>query len=56
MNFIRTTDESTKKKLVEAGFQIISYDGNATVFLNDANKILNFDKLQNAVFTNKLLV
>lgn len=57
-NFIRTTDDETKKLLLEEGFKLFTDDGNCATFINETNK-LNFTngvdktKLQ---FTNMLCI
>lgn len=57
-NFIRTTDEDTKRILFEEGFKLLSDDGVCSTFINETNK-LNFatgidkSKLQ---YTNMLCI
>lgn len=55
-NFIRTTDANVAEYLKKLGYQVLSYTNNATVFLNDTNKALNFEKLKDTAYTNKLYV
>ena len=52
-NFIRTSDEETKEKLLSEGFQLVSQDGDVTTFLN--NHSLTFDNTNNKIqYTNML--
>lgn len=51
--FIKTTDEETKKKLIEEGFQLVSSDSSGWTFLNDA-KIVFEDKQIRVIHTNAL--
>ena len=50
-NFIRTSDKSTKNKLLDEGFTLLSQDGNMFMFLND--KKITFDS-KNVQYTNML--
>lgn len=52
-NFICTSDEETKNKLLSEGFQLVSQDGNMAIFMNDYT--LTFDKTNNKIqYTNML--
>ncbi len=51
--FIKTTDEETKKKLIEEGFQLVSSDSSGWTFLNDA-KIVFEGKEIKVIHTNAL--
>ena len=44
-NFIKTSDQETREKLLAEGFKLVSQDGNVATFLNDHS--LTFD------YTNK---
>lgn len=50
-NFIRCSDPDTIDKLTKAGFHKIKEDNGVAVFINDAKKLVNFDKTKVA-FTN----
>lgn len=52
-NFVKTKDIETKNKLVEAGFKLISQDGNVFTFLND--HALNFDNKNNKIQYSNIL-
>jgi len=52
-HFIRTSDEETKKKLEELGYQLISYDSKSWTFLNDTKLVFDGDN-QKIVHTNAL--
>lgn len=52
MNFIKTTDEDTKKQLVEEGFTLLSSQGGVYTFLNDSH--LRFSDENKIVHTNVL--
>ena len=44
MNFIKTSDEGTKKLLLQNGFKLLSESNGVATFLNDSAKKINFDK------------
>ncbi len=44
-NFIKTTDESTAKKLISEGFKLVSQDGQVYTFLNDVSGISHFESI-----------
>lgn len=44
-NFITTTDKETADKLLSAGFQLMSQNGNAYTFLNQLPKNFSFDEV-----------
>lgn len=56
-NFIRTTDEDTKRILFAEGFKLLSDDGNCVTFINETNKIkfcsIDSSKIQ---YTNMLCI
>lgn len=41
--FIKTTDESTAKKLLSEGFKLVSQYDNVYMFLNDVSESFHFD-------------
>ena len=43
-NFIRCSDPETIQKLLKAGFQKVNENNGVVIFLNDANKKIDFDK------------
>ena len=53
--FIKTTDELTANKLIEAGLKLISNIGNVYTFLNDVSSV-KFDAIDTTkiVYDNKL--
>lgn len=54
-NFLKTSDEVTKNKLLNAGFKLVSQDGNVYTFLND--HALTFeDKNKKIQYTNMLCI
>ena len=55
-NFIATTDKETADKLISAGFQLVSQNGSAYIFLNQFPKNFNFDEAykKKVVYTNIL--
>lgn len=55
-NFILTTDEKTKTKLLQNGLTLIGQNGNAYTFVNEPNKLVKFNyaKLKFS-FTNKIM-
>lgn len=44
-NFIKTTDESTAKKLISEGFELVSQFGNVYMFLNKIPESFRFDSV-----------
>ena len=44
-NFIKTTDESTAKKLLSEGFKLVSKYGNVYTFLNDVSENFHFEDI-----------
>ena len=42
-NFIKTTDESTAKRLISDGFKLVSQVGQVYTFLNDVPENFHFD-------------
>ena len=42
-NFIKTTDESTAKKMLSKGFKLVSQVGQVYTFLNDVPESFHFD-------------
>lgn len=44
-NFIKTTDESTAKKLISEGFKLVSQVGQVYMFLNDTPDSFYFDRV-----------
>lgn len=53
-NFLRTSDEETKEKLLSQGFKLISQDGNMFTFLND--HALTFEDKSKIQYTNMLCI
>lgn len=55
-NFIRTTDEETKIKLLNLGFVLVSEDNGCATFMNESK--LNFSNIDSTQlqFTNMLYV
>ena len=55
-NFITTTDKETADKLISAGFQLVSQNGNAYTFLNQLPKNFSFDEVdkKKMAYTNIL--
>jgi hypothetical protein len=53
-NFLKTTDEDTKNKLLEQGFKLISQDGSTYTFLNDTT--LTFEDKSKITYTNILCI
>ena len=56
--FIKTTDESTAKKLLSEGFKLVSQFDNVYMFLNDASESFHFDGIdkKHIVYSNILNV
>lgn len=53
-NFLRTSDEETKEKLLSQGFKLISQDGNVYTFINDHT--LTFEDKTKISYTNMLCI
>ena len=55
-NFITTTDKETSDKLISAGFQLVSQNGNVYTFLNQLPKNFSFDEVdkKKMAYTNIL--
>lgn len=55
-NFITTTDKGTADRLLSAGFQLVSQNGNVYTFLNQLPKNFSFDEVdkKKMVYTNIL--
>lgn len=55
-NFIKTTDKETAEKLMSAGFQLMSQNGNVYTFLNQFSTNFSFDEVdkKKMVYTNIL--
>jgi hypothetical protein len=53
-NFLKTTDEDTKNKLLEQVFKLISQDGSTYTFLNDTT--LTFEDKSKITYTNILCI
>lgn len=53
-NFIKTSDEETKNKLLSEGFKLVSQDGNISTFLND--KVISFDDKSKIQYSNMLSI
>lgn len=55
-NFINTADKETADKLISAGFQLVSHNGNVYTFLNQLPKSFNFDEVDKTkmAYTNTL--
>lgn len=53
-NFLCTSDEETKEKLLSQGFKLISQDGNMFTFLNDHT--LTFEDKSKIQYTNMLYI
>ncbi len=51
MNFVKTSNEDTYKKLLELGFTFLQKEGNYYCFINDGKQV--FDN-ENVIITNKL--
>ena len=53
-NFLKTSDEETKEKLLKEGFKLVSQDGNVFTFLND--HILTFEDKSKIQYSNTLCI
>lgn len=54
-NFINTSDEETKQRLVDRGFKLISKNGSIYTFLNDCTLVFE-DKNNKIQYTNMLYI
>ena len=56
LNFIMTTDKETADKLISAGFQLVSQNGNNYTFLNQLPNNFNFQEVDKTkmAYTNML--
>ena len=54
-NFIKVSDESTKRQLLDLGYKLISEDGSVATFLNDLSRPQTYS-CKKVVYTNKLNV
>ena len=52
-NFIKTSDQETREKLIAEGFKLISQDGNVTTFLND--RTLTFENTNKKIQYSNML-
>ena len=52
-NFLKTSDEETKKYLLKRGYKLVSQDGNVATFLNDYS--LTFDNTNNKIQYSNML-
>lgn len=54
-NFLKTSDVDTKNQLIQAGFKLISQDGNVFTFMN--NRTLIFEDKNNKIqYSNNLCI
>jgi hypothetical protein len=53
-NFLKTSDEETKEKLLKEGFKLVSQDGNVFTFLND--HVLTFEDKSKIQYSNALCI
>ena len=54
-NFLKTSDQETRNKLLELGFELISEDGNVSTFLNNSTLTFNnIDKDMKITYSNIL--
>ena len=54
-NFLKTSDIETKNRLLEAGFKLISQEGNVSTFIND-HSLTCEDKNNNIQYSNMLCI
>ena len=52
-NFIKTSDEETKEKLLKQNFKLVSQDGSVYIFLND--HALTFEDKNNKIQYSNML-
>lgn len=52
-NFLKTSDEETKKYLLKRGYKLVSQDGNVATFLN--NHSLTFENTNNKIQYSNML-
>lgn len=57
-NFIKTTDESTAKKMISEGFKLVSKIGQVYTFLNDIPETFCFDSIdkKHIAYSNMLSI
>ena len=57
-NFIKTTDESTAKKLIAEGFKLVSQVGQVYTFLNDIPESFHFESIDknNIAYSNMISI
>lgn len=57
-NFIKTTDESTAKKMISEGFKLVSQIGQVYTFLNDVPETFCFDSIdkKHIAYSNMLSI
>lgn len=57
-NFIKTTDESTAKKMISEGFNLVSKIGQVYTFLNDIPETFCFDSIdkKHIAYSNMLSI
>lgn len=54
-NFLKTSDIETKNRLLEAGFKLVSQEGNIFTFINDHS--LTFEDKNNKIqYSNMLCI
>lgn len=53
-NFLKTSDEETKEKLLKEGFKLVSQDGSVFTFLND--HVLTFEDKSKIQYSNNLCI
>ncbi len=53
-NFLKTSDEETKEKLLKEGFKLVSQDGSIYTFLND--HALTFEDKSKIKYSNMLSI
>lgn len=54
-NFLKTSDIETKNRLLEAGFKLVSQEGNVFTFINDHS--LTFEDKNNKIqYSNMLCI
>lgn len=52
-NFIKTSDQETREKLLAEGFKLVSQDGGVATFLND--RTLTFENTNNKIKYSNML-
>lgn len=54
-NFLKTSDVDTKNQLIQAGFKLVSQDGNVFTFMN--NRTLTFEDKNNKIqYSNNVCI